>query len=220
MSAGDCVQEAGESWTVQLLDWQPRVLAYHKPAGEVVATVDDRFPTVFSALPPEWCDRVKAVGRLDVDSTGLLLFTDDGDLAARLMHPRYQCPRLYLARVVPVPSDASLELLREGVELEDGEARFNRLEPLGVGRGINAWFRVSVSEGRNRLVRRLWESGGFVVSRLKRIAYSTFELPSSFVQGSCRPLDVEETEALYQAVDLGFSRDGGQRLTLIRDKKP
>ena len=183
----------------------------------MVATADDRFPTVFSALPSEWRDRVKAVGRLDVETAGLLLFTDDGDLAARLMHPRHECPRLYLARVTPAPSDAALELLQKGVDLEDGRGRFSRLEPLGGGRGINAWFKVSVLEGRNRLVRRLWESQGSVVSRLKRIAYSTFELPPSLLRGSHRLLSTEEIKALYEAVALERDRDGEQRLGLVRN---
>ena len=160
----------------------------------------------------------RAVGRLDVSTSGLLLFTDDGDLASRLMHPRHECPRLYLVRVTPVPSDAALELLQRGVDLEDGRASFLRLEPLGAGRGINGWFKVSVAEGRNRLVRRLWESQGSVVSRLKRIAYSTFELPPSLTRGNYRPLDAEEIEALYESVGLPRDRDGGKRLTLIHDQ--
>ncbi len=219
VSEGDRVQMAGRSWTVQRRHWQSTVLAYHKPPGEVVAASDDRFPTVFSALPPEWRDRVRAVGRLDVETAGLLLFTDDGDLAARLMHPRYGCPRLYLARVAPAPSDEALELLRRGVDLEDGRACFSRLEPLGSGRGLNAWFRVSLPEGRNRLVRRLWESQGSMVSRLKRIAYSTFELPPSLARGSYRPLSTEETEALYEAVGLERDRGGWQRLALVGNER-
>ena len=217
VSEGDRVQLAEQSWTVQFLHWRSTVLAYHKPPGEVVATADDRFPTVFSALPPEWRDRVKTVGRLDVETAGLLLFTDDGDLAARLMHPRHKCLRLYLARVTPAPSADALELLQKGVDLEDGRARFSSLEALGGGRGINAWFKVSVAEGRNRLVRRLWESQGSVVSRLKRIAYSTFELPPSLARGCCQPLSAEEVEALYEAVSLERDRGGERRLSLIRD---
>ena len=154
-----------------------RVLIYNKPEGELVTRHDPAGrPTVFSRLPP---GRWIAVGRLDANSAGLLLFTDDGELANRLMHPRYGVEREYAVRVEGALGRAELERLRRGVQLEDGRAAFERIEaadPRPAG-GANRWYRVVLKEGRKREVRRMFEAVGARVSRLLRVRYGPVELP-------------------------------------------
>jgi 23S rRNA pseudouridine2605 synthase len=162
-----------------------RVLLYHKPEGELVTRHDpEGRPTVFSRLPP---GRWIAVGRLDINSAGLLLFTDDGELANRLMHPRYGIEREYQVRV---HGPVDLERLRHGVPLEDGEAAFERIEPVDprAAASANRWYRVMLKEGRNREVRRLFEAVGARVSRLIRIRYGPIELPRDLAPGKWREL--------------------------------
>jgi 23S rRNA pseudouridine2605 synthase len=163
----------------------PRVLIYNKPVGELVTREDPgERPTVFSRLPP---GRWVAVGRLDLNSSGLLLFTDSGELANRLMHPRYELEREYLARVQGLRAD-DLEKLRRGVDLEDGAARFDEIESQGKTEGTNRWYRVVLREGRNREVRRLFEAVGAKVSRLLRIRYGPVSLPRDLAAGQWREL--------------------------------
>lgn len=166
---------------------QPRVLAYHKPVGELVTRSDpEGRPTVFSRLPP---GRWIAVGRLDINSAGLLLFTDSGELANRLMHPRYEIEREYEARVHGRLTPEALEKLRRGIDLEDGPAAFSSIEPMGrEGTGSNSWFRVVLREGRNREVRRMFEAAGAKVSRLVRRRYGPVELPADLAPGSWREI--------------------------------
>ena len=161
-----------------------RVLLYHKPVGELVTRSDpEGRPTVFSRLPP---GRWVAVGRLDINSSGLLLFTDSGELANRLMHPRYGVEREYLARV---QGRVDVEKLRGGVQLEDGEAAFERIEALDPrAQGANRWYRVTLSEGRKREVRRLFAAVGARVSRLRRIRYGPVEMPGDLPPGQWREL--------------------------------
>ncbi len=161
-----------------------RVLLYHKPVGELVTRDDPQGrPTVFSRLPP---GRWVAVGRLDLNSSGLLLFTDSGELANRLMHPRYEVEREYLARV---QGTVDLEKLRRGVLLEDGPAAFDCIDPLDRDNaGANRWYRVTLKEGRNREVRRLFAAVGARVSRLRRVRYGPVELPSDLEPGEWREL--------------------------------
>jgi len=164
-----------------------RVLLYNKPEGELVTRSDpEGRPTVFSRLPP---GRWIAVGRLDINSAGLLLFTDDGELANRLMHPRYGIEREYQVRV---QGPVDLERLRSGVQLEDGEAAFERIEPVdpraAAAAGANRWYRVMLKEGRNREVRRLFEAVGARVNRLVRVRYGPVELPADLAPGSWREL--------------------------------
>ena len=165
-----------------------RVLIYNKPEGEVVTRHDpEGRPSVFRRLPP---GRWIAVGRLDINSAGLLLFTDDGELANRLMHPRYGVEREYAVRVQGVLGPAQLERLKRGVELEDGRAAFERIEATDPrpGRGANRWYRVMLKEGRKREVRRMFEAVGARVSRLLRVRYGPVELPRELAPGQWREI--------------------------------
>lgn len=173
----------------------PRILVYHKPVGELVTRSDPQGrPTVFTRLPP---GRWIAVGRLDINSSGLLLFTDSGELANRLMHPRYEVEREYAARVQGRLDDQTLERLRRGVVLADGRAAFDRIEASGRAQGANRWYRVTLREGRNREVRRLFEAIGARVSRLVRLRYGVIELPADLPAGAWRELSPQQAEGLF-----------------------
>jgi 23S rRNA pseudouridine2605 synthase len=165
----------------------PRVLLYHKPVGELVTRSDpEGRRTVFASLPP---GRWIAVGRLDLNSSGLLLLTDSGELANRLMHPRYGLEREYLARVKGELNAAELTRLRQGILLDGVPARFERIDSDRQGEGVNRWYRVVLQEGRNREVRRLFEALGHPVSRLSRVRYGPVELPPDLAPGKWRELD-------------------------------
>jgi 23S rRNA pseudouridine2605 synthase len=159
----------------------PRVLLYHKPVGQLVTQHDPQGrPTVFSALPP---GRWIAVGRLDLNSSGLLLLTDSGELANRMMHPRYELEREYTVRIRGELRASEKKQLLEGVELDGEPARFDRVEAERKGEGTNRWYRVVLREGRNREVRRLFEAVGHAVSRLVRVRYGPIALPSDLAPG-------------------------------------
>jgi 23S rRNA pseudouridine2605 synthase len=165
------------------------VLLYHKPVGEMTTRNDpEGRPTVFDRLPPPVSGRWIVVGRLDVNTSGLLLFTNDGELAHRLMHPSSEVEREYLVRLRGAPSHEVLERLLRGVELEDGRANFDHIAVEST-EGSHSWVRVGLHEGRNREVRRLFEHEGFVVSRLSRLRYGSVELPRDLRAGDVRPLD-------------------------------
>jgi 23S rRNA pseudouridine2605 synthase len=166
---------------------RPRVLLYHKPAGELVTRRDpEGRRTVFEALPP---GRWIAVGRLDLNSSGLILFTDSGDLANRLMHPRYGLEREYAARIRGELRPDERKRLLEGIAFDDGPpGRFERIETHREGEGSNRWYRVVLKEGRNREVRRMFEALGHAVSRLTRLRYGPIELPGDLAPGHWREL--------------------------------
>lgn len=176
----------------------PRVLMYHKPEGEIVSRSDpDGRPSVFNALPRMRGGRWINVGRLDFNTSGLLLFTTSGDLANKLMHPSSQLVREYAVRVLGELTDEAQQQLLKGVELEDGLANFSSLVDAG-GEGANKWYRVSLYEGRNREVRRMFEAVGCTVSRLIRVRYGPFILPPQLKRGRCRELNEVEIKALMR----------------------
>jgi 23S rRNA pseudouridine2605 synthase len=179
-----------------------RVIAYHKPVGEVSTRVDtEGRRTVFERLPPAPTGRWIGIGRLDIATTGLLLFTTDGELANRLMHPSREVEREYAVRVMGDVTPELLARLREGIMLDDGPARFDSIERSG-GSGANRWYRVVIKEGRNREVRRLWESQGLTVSRLHRVRYGPIALDRDSKPGSVRELGRPEVAELLELTGL------------------
>lgn len=181
----------------------PRIICYHKPAGEVCTRQDpEGRPTVFRSLPRLSTGRWINIGRLDVNTSGLLLFTTDGELANRLMHPSYGLEREYAVRVLGTVSEDMLQRLLKGVELEDGEARFESIVEAG-GEGANHWYHVVLKEGRKREVRRLWESQGIQVSRLIRIRFGNISLPPTLRTGRTQGLTVSEVKGIMQEVGMG-----------------
>ena len=179
-----------------------RVIMYHKPTGEVTSRKDPECKrTVFDRLPNLHNNRWVSVGRLDINTLGLLLLTSDGQLANALMHPSSEIEREYAVRINGKVSDEMIERLRQGVELEDGLAKFDRLVDEG-GEGVNHWFRVTVKEGRNRLVRRLWESQDVQVSRLIRTRYGPVALPKWLPRGKVHELTPKDVEELAKIAKL------------------
>lgn len=179
-----------------------RVLVYYKPEGEICSRNDpEQRPTVFDNLPQIANDRWVMVGRLDINSTGLLLFTNDGELANRLMHPSNEVEREYAVRVMGDLTPEMRQTLIKGVELEDGPAKFESITDLG-GEGINRWYQVVVKEGRNREVRRLFESQELKVSRLLRTRYGSVILPRELRTGRWIELDKQDIDILAKLVEL------------------
>jgi 23S rRNA pseudouridine2605 synthase len=198
--ATDKVKVGGRLVNLHFAGRVPRVLMYHKPEGEIVSRDDPQGrPSVFNALPRLRGGRWIAIGRLDFNSCGLLLFTTDGALANRLMHPRYGIDREYAVRVLGELNEDALKQLTTGIELEDGPAKFIRLRVAG-GEGANHWYNVTLDEGRNREVRRMFDAVGVTVSRLMRVRYGPIALPSNLRRGQSREMTPEEVKALLKAL--------------------
>jgi 23S rRNA pseudouridine2605 synthase len=190
---------AGDSRSVPQL-----LLLYNKPLGEVCTRNDpEGRPTVFDKLPHIQHARWVSIGRLDINTSGLLLFTTDGELANRLMHPSSMIEREYAVRVRGEVTPEMIENMHRGVELEDGPARFTDIQYYS-GEGSNHWYHVVIMEGRNREVRRLWESQGVTVSRLKRVRYGNVFIPSHIKAGRFCELTNREVKDLYKSVQLKY----------------
>jgi len=193
---GDRVKVNGRLVNLRFSNRLPRMIIYHKPEGEIVSRDDpDHRPTVFTSLPRLTGSRWVAVGRLDFNTSGLLLFTTSGELANRLMHPRYNLVREYAVRVLGELSLDAQQRLLQGVELDDGPAQFATFQD-GGGDGANHWYRVSLFEGRNREVRRMFEAVGVAVSRLMRVRYGPFVLPPNLKRGQVVELDEKDVQKL------------------------
>lgn len=206
---GDSIKVNGKAIRVRIDPPPPRVIAYHKPVGEVVTHDDPQNrPTVFRRLPKLHQGKWQSVGRLDLNTEGLLLFTSSGELANNLMHPRFGLEREYAVRVLGALTREEKQALLDGVKLEDGIAQFGSIED-GGGEGSNCWYRVTISEGRNREVRRMLEAVGHAVSRLIRIRYGAMALPRGLKRGAWMELDETDIRALAQAA--GGARAGSDR---------
>jgi len=198
---GDQVKVNGRPLRIRIDPPPPRVIAYHKPAGEIVTHDDPKNrPTVFRKLPRLQQGKWQSVGRLDLNTEGLLLFTSSGELANRLMHPRFGLEREYAVRVLGALSNEEKQKLLDGVMLEDGMAQFGSIEN-GGGEGSNCWYRVTISEGRNREVRRMMEAVGHAVSRLIRIRYGAMVLPHGLRRSTYMELDEADIRALTHAAN-------------------
>ena len=196
---GDHVKVNGKPIRFRVDAPPARVIAYHKPVGEVVTHDDPQNrPTVFRRLPKLQQGKWQSVGRLDLNTEGLLLFTSSGELANSLMHPRFGLEREYAVRVLGALSNEEKQKLQDGVRLDDGMAQFSAIEN-GGGEGSNCWYRVTISEGRNREVRRMLEAVGHAVSRLIRIRYGAMMLPRGLKRGAWMELDAGDIQALRRA---------------------
>jgi 23S rRNA pseudouridine2605 synthase len=196
---GDQIKVNGKLVKVRIAPPAPRVIAYHKPAGEVVTHDDPQNrPTVFRRLPRLYQGKWQSVGRLDLNTEGLLLLTRSGELANQLMHPRFGLEREYAVRSLGKLSNEQKQSLLDGITLEDGLAQFGSIEE-GGGEGSNCWYRVTISEGRNREVRRMFEAVGHAVSRLIRIRYGAMVLPRGLKRGAFVELREYDIRALMQA---------------------
>jgi 23S rRNA pseudouridine2605 synthase len=200
---GDSIKVNGKPIKFRIDPPPARVIAYHKPAGEVVTHDDPQNrPTVFRRLPRLQHGKWQSVGRLDLNTEGLLLFTSSGELANNLMHPRFGLEREYAVRVLGALSKEEKQMLLDGVRLDDGMAQFGSIEE-GGGEGSNCWYRVTISEGRNREVRRMMEAVGHAVSRLIRIRYGAMVLPRGLKRGAWVELDESEIRSLSRAAGGG-----------------
>ena len=202
VKGGDRIELDGKTFMATALTEPAAVLLYNKPEGQVTTREDpEGRPTIFEALPRLKGARWIAVGRLDINTTGLLLLTTDGELANALMHPSSDVEREYVCRIHGEVSDAVVDRLKRGVQLDDGPAKFDEIEAIGSS-DSHAWFRVVIKEGRNREVRRLWDSQGFQVSRLKRVRYGNVVLPRELLRGNSVEMEPAQVEALRKQFKL------------------
>ena len=209
----------GKLLRLQRYQARPKLLLYHKPVGLVCTRSDpEGRDTVFRDLPGLNNGRWISIGRLDINTSGLLLFTSDGALANRLMHPSFEVEREYAVRVHGTVSSEMLDQLRAGVELDDGPAHFDEILDSG-GSGSNHWYHVVLREGRNREVRRLWEAVGAEVSRLVRVRYEEFRLPKWLKPGKWRFLDEDVVRAVYKRLDLDYAGQARERSPARRGRR-
>jgi 23S rRNA pseudouridine2605 synthase len=203
LGSGDRIRLDGRDLRLGASAEPLRVIAYNKPEGEVVTRQDpEGRPTIFRHLPPLEQGRWIAVGRLDINTSGLLLLTNNGELANRLMHPSQAIEREYAVRILGEAPREALQRLVHGVELEDGPARFEEIVESGTGKGVNRWYHVLLREGRNREVRRLWEAVGLKVSRLMRVRFGNVILGPRVFSHHWRDLTDEELEGLLALVGM------------------
>jgi len=204
----DVISFGQHRWKVVGKPVQHRTLIYNKPEGEVTTRSDpEGRPTVFDRLPKVKNGRWVAIGRLDINTTGLLLLTTDGELANTMMHPSSNVDREYACRVRGEATPEQLENLLKGVELDDGPASFSDIQPAG-GSGENHWYHATIMEGRNREVRRLWESQGLVVSRLKRVRYGAAFMPKRLLMGKWSEVNARDHAVLREDVGLPAASSG------------
>ena len=209
VSPNDIVKVRGKTIELQAKTSQipTRILIYHKPVDEICSRKDpEGRPTVFDNLPILKGERWVAIGRLDINTSGLLLFTNNGDIANTLMHPSSNVKRKYAVRIFGAVTTEVIKKLQSGVRLEDGMAKFDTIEDIG-GKGINHWYHVTIHEGRNREVRRLWQSQGLQVSRIIRIQFGTVGLPDNIKEGSF--IELSE-KAVKQLLSCGYAYEQNQ----------
>lgn len=207
----DTILLDGKALELPVVAGETQVILYNKPIGQVTTRRDpEGRPTVFDKLPAPTAGRWVSVGRLDINTAGLLLFTTDGELANYLMHPSSEIEREYSVRVLGEVDGSHLEQLLKGVQLEDGMARFSSVTP-GGGTGANRWYKVVLKEGRQREVRRLWEALGLKVSRLIRTRYGSVRLPRELNPGSWQELGAQQIRELR-----GEEREGGRNSRFLR----
>jgi len=213
---GDEVRINGEPVKIRFTEPQPRVLLYHKPAGEIVSRDDpEGRASVFDRLPPIQGAKWISIGRLDFNTEGLLLFTNSGELANRLMHPRYEVEREYAVRIIGELSEDQIQEMKNGVELEDGPVCCEKLID-GGGEGVNHWYHITIQEGRNREVRRLFEALGLTVSRLIRTRYGVVNMPSVAKRGDVIELEQADVATLIKSVGLKMSGGAAENVPEIR----
>lgn len=220
VSPGDVVMLDGKKIVIRDdANLLPRVIAYHKPEGEICSRNDPQGrPTIFDKLPRIVHSRWVAIGRLDINTTGLILLTDNGELANKLMHPSSQVEREYLVRTLGMATQDVMKQLVNKVELEDGPARFEEVTYIGGGEGVNHWYHVTIMEGRNREVRRMWDAVGLQVSRLKRVRYGTVTLASTHRQGAVKELSEKAVIELGASVGLSYSKASAAEVSPRRER--
>lgn len=211
VAGGEKIAVDGKLLRISRNESRPKVIMYHKPIGEVCSRKDpEGRPDVYKNLPGLQQGRWVGIGRLDINTSGLLLFTNQGELANRLMHPSFEVEREYAVRVHGEVTNEMLQDLRKGVMLEDGEAKFENIIDAG-GEGTNHWYHVMLKEGKNREVRRLWEAVGVEVSRLQRVRYESFTLPKWLKPGKARLFEDELVKKLYQRLELDYPEIANRR---------